>query len=132
MFQFIATDPTNFDLTNGKTASQSTTFNNNHVKYGAANAVDRDANTFSHTKSSDPNPVWSVDIGGSSEIAIVSVTNRYCGDVTDPNNCLGRLSGATVELLDSGDNVVAFQSFGDTTGALSSFLDFNTCVSNIL
>ena len=132
MFEFIATDPTNFDLTNGKTASQSTTFNDNDVKYGAANAVDRDANTFSHTKSSDPNPVWSVDLGGSSEIAIVSITNRFCGDVTDPNNCLGRLSGATVELLDSGDNVVAFQSFGDTTGALSPFLDFNTCVSNIL
>ena len=132
MFEFIATDPTNFDLTNGKTASQSTTLNDNDVKYGAANAVDRDANTFSHTKSSDPNPVWSVDLGGSSEIAIVSIRNRFCGDVTDTNNCLGRLSGATVELLDSGDNVVAFQSFGDTTGALSPFLDFKTCVSNIL
>eukprot|EP00956_Cyclotella_meneghiniana_P020611 scaffold36591_cov40-Cyclotella_meneghiniana.AAC.1 len=105
MFEFIATDPTNFDLTNGKTASQSTTFNDNDVKYGAANAVDRDANTFSHTKSSDPNPVWSVDLGGSSEIAIVSITNRFCGGVTDTNNCLGRLSGATVELLDSGDNL---------------------------
>ena len=132
MFEFIATDPSNFDLTNGKTVSQSTTFNDNDVQYGPANAVDRDANTFSHTKSSDSNPFWSVDLGGSREVAIVSITNRYCGDVTDPNNCLGRLSEATVELLDSGDNVVAFQSFGDTTGALSPFLDFNTCVSNIL
>ena len=123
--------PTDLDLTTGKTATQSTTFKNNDAKFGPNNAVDGDYDTFSHTDSSDPNPTWTVDLGGSSEVAIVSVSNRYCGDTSDSNDCLGRLSGATVELLDSGDNVVASLSFGDTTGALSPFLDFNTCVSNM-
>ena len=131
LFAFVAEDPDGADLTTGKTATQSSTLNNNIVRFGPANAVDGDPDSFIHTDSGDvdPNPVWTVELGLNNEVSFVTISNRYCGDITDASNCLGRLSNAIVELLDSEDTVVGSQSFGDTTGALSPFLDFNTCVS---
>ena len=131
LFQFVAEDPNGADLTTGKTATQTSTFKNNIDRFGPANAVDGDSVSFMHTDSGDvdPNPVWTVELGLNSEVSLVTISNRYCGDITDASDCLGRLSNAIVELLDSEDTVVGSQSLGDTTGALSPFLDFNMCVS---
>ena len=131
LFELVAEDPYGADLTADKTATQSSTLNNNFDRFGAANAVDGDSVSFMHTDSGDvdPNPVWTVELGLNSEVSLVTISNRYCGDITDVSNCLGRLSYAIVELLDSEDTVIGSKTFGDTTGALSPFLDFNTCVS---
>ena len=131
LFAFVAEDPNGADLTTGKTATQTSTLKNNIDRFGPANAVDGDPDSFIHTDSGvvDPNPVWTVELGLNSEVSLVTVSNRYCGDTADASNCLGRLSNATVELLDSEDTVVGSQTFGYTTGALSPFLDFDTCVS---
>eukprot|EP00956_Cyclotella_meneghiniana_P033047 scaffold92862_cov61-Cyclotella_meneghiniana.AAC.5 len=130
IFGFVATDPSNADLTRGKPATQTSTLNNNDVKYGPANAVDGDSATFIHTKkgNADPNPVWTVDLEAAHEVALIEIQNRYCEDTNDLDNCLGRLSYATVELLDNLDNVVDSKSFGDTTGELLLSLDFNNCL----
>ena len=132
LFEFVAKDPSNADLTTNKTATQSSTFSNNFVKYGPANAVDGDAVSFIHTNKgdADPNPVWTVELGLNSEVSLIEIKNRYCGDMNDAPNCLGRLSHATVELLDSDDNVVDSKSFGDTSRVLDLNLDFNTCATS--
>ena len=134
LFQFVAEDPNGADLTSSKAATQSSTFKDNINRFGPANAVDGDPVSFIHTNSGDvdPNPVWTVELGMNSEVSLVMIENRYCGDITDAANCLGRLSNATVELLDSQDEVVGSQSFGDTMGVLDPFLDFNTCVSDFI
>eukprot|EP00956_Cyclotella_meneghiniana_P014267 scaffold21318_cov42-Cyclotella_meneghiniana.AAC.1 len=133
LFEFVATDSNDADLTTNKTANQSSTLNNNVVKYGPANAVDGDSVSFIHTKkgSNDPNPVWTVDLGTNREVALIEIENRFCGDPSDTSNCLGRLSYAKVELLDSQDNVVDSKSFGDTTGDFTPFLNFNQCLSTV-
>eukprot|EP00956_Cyclotella_meneghiniana_P024254 scaffold48469_cov36-Cyclotella_meneghiniana.AAC.2 len=133
IFEFVATDPSNADLTTNKPATQSSTFYNNTVKYGPANAVDGDAVSFIHTDkgNADPNPVWTVDLVVNSQVSHIEIKNRYCGDTNDAQNCLGRLSYATIELLDNQDNVVESKSFGDTTGVLDLNLDFNKCISTV-
>eukprot|EP00956_Cyclotella_meneghiniana_P042727 scaffold249306_cov73-Cyclotella_meneghiniana.AAC.14 len=47
-------------MTTKKLATQSSTFGNNIVKCGPANAVDGDRASFTHTNKvkADPNPVW--------------------------------------------------------------------------
>ena len=134
LFEFVAKDPSNASLTTNKTATQSSTYMNKFVKYGPANAVDGDAVSFIHTNKgiADRNPAWTVELGLNSEVSHIEIKNRYCGDMSDAQNCLGRLSYATVELLDSDDNVVDFKSFGDTTGNFSPLLDFNTCATSSL
>ena len=131
LFAFVAEDPNGADLTTGKTATQTSTLKNNIDRFGPANAVDGDPDSFMNTDSGDvdPNPVWTVELGLNNEVSLVTISNRYCGDITDASNCLGRLSNAIVELLDSEDTVVGSQSFGDTTGDLNLSLDFSTCVS---
>eukprot|EP00956_Cyclotella_meneghiniana_P021517 scaffold39309_cov61-Cyclotella_meneghiniana.AAC.1 len=131
LFEFVATDPSNADLAINKTATQSSTFGNNIVKYGPANAVDGDRISYTHTNKgrADPNPVWTVDLGTNHEVALIEIENRFCGDTSDTSNCLGRLSYAKVELLDSQDNVVDSKSFGDTTGDFTPLLNFNQCLS---
>ena len=93
--------------------------------------MDGNSATLIHTKkgNADPNPVWTVDLEAAHEVALIEIQNRYCEDTNDLDNCLGRLSYATVELLDNLDNVVDSKSFGDTTGELLLSLDFNNCVS---
>ena len=91
--------------------------------------MDGDSVSYIHTKKgrADPNPVWTVDLGTNREVALIEIENRFCGDTSDTSNCLGRLSYAKVELLDSQDNVVDSKSFGDTTGIFTPFLNFNKC-----
>jgi hypothetical protein len=94
-------------------ATQSTTFKNNS-KFLADNAVDGLTSTFSHTDLADILATWEVDLGQEFPITSISVLNRWCVDMNDGPGCLCRLSGATVDLLDASNNVVASSSFGNT------------------
>eukprot|EP00956_Cyclotella_meneghiniana_P045617 scaffold376911_cov156-Cyclotella_meneghiniana.AAC.1 len=133
IFEFVAVDPSDADLTTGKPASQTSTLQNDDGKYGPANAVDADSASIIHTKkgNADPNPVWTVDLEAPHEVASIAIENRYCGDTNDAQKCLGRLSNATVELLDNQDIVVDSKSLGDTTGVLILNLDFNNCLPTL-
>jgi hypothetical protein len=113
MFEFMAYDSANTDVASGKMATQSTTFKNNS-KFLADNAVDGLTSTFSHTDLADILATWEVDLGQEFPITSISVLNRWCVDMNDGPGCLCRLSGATVDLLDASNNVVASSSFGNT------------------
>jgi hypothetical protein len=128
MFEFMAYDSANTDVASGKTATQSTTFKNNS-KFLPGNAVDGLTSTFSHTDSADISATWEVDLGQDFTITSVSVLNRWCVDINDGPGCLCRLSGATVDLLNASNGVVASSSFGNTCGDTNPILDFKTCVS---
>jgi hypothetical protein len=128
MFEFMAYDSANTEVAAGKTAAQSTTHKNSS-KFLAASAVDGLPSTFSHTDMADLSATWEVDLGQDFTITSVSVLNRWCSDANDALRCLCRLSGATVDLLDASNGVVASSSFGDTCGDANPILDFKTCVS---
>ena len=112
------------NVATGKSSNQSSTFKS----FGARLAVDGKANTFSHTNVTSAGiPVWwQVDLGIEFPIESVTVMNRWCGDATDRNGCLCRLSLATLSLIDSKGFVVATQSTGDTCGEQE--LSFNKFV----
>lgn len=115
------------DVASGKPATQSSTYNNNNYKFGAGNAVDGKVSTFSHTGAWDVNAAWTVDLGGQFEIMSIDILNRYCGDASDPSDCLCRLSDATVELLDSANSTLHTYQFQDTCGVFNPVLDLNSC-----
>ena len=96
-------------------ASQSSTLKDNEGKFGAANAVDGDAGTFSHTNG-DGNDSLIVDLATPSTVDSVLIKNRYCGGQDDPRDCLGRLSSATISLLDDNNAVIDSVVLGSTSG----------------
>eukprot|EP00956_Cyclotella_meneghiniana_P031653 scaffold83776_cov22-Cyclotella_meneghiniana.AAC.2 len=120
--EVISTD--GVDVTKGVNVivTQSSTFNDNS-KFQASNAIDSTANSFSHTKFGSA--WWEVSWDQPHEIDSVQILNRWCSDVTDPANCLCRLSHATVSLLDDEGSVLATQSTHDTCDKPSLKLDFS-------
>eukprot|EP00804_Cyclotella_cryptica_P007675 CCRYP_001308-RA/>CCRYP_001308-RA protein AED:0.08 eAED:0.08 QI:258/1/1/1/0.37/0.33/9/235/705 len=129
MFEFQAFSNFGEEIAQGKTATQSSTYNNN-VKFAASRAVDGNSLTFSHTANAGAS--WEVDLAGPHNISYVSIKNRYCGDTSDETGCLCRLSQATVQLLDSQRNVVKSASFDDTCGDFSPALYFDHCDDSCL
>jgi len=103
-------------------ATQSSTFRNDQDKFGANNAVDGNTATFSHT--ADSFPWWEVDLGESYGISSVEIVNRWCADVNDSKNCLCRLSGAVLSLLDDSGAEITSISIGDTCGKLVLEMEF--------
>jgi hypothetical protein len=57
---------------------------------------------------------WEVDLGGAFAIESVKIANRWCGDVTDPSNCLCHLSHAAISLKDENGNWVGTTLIRDT------------------
>ena len=113
------------DIATNKIASQSSTVNDNTSKYGASRAVDGLMNTFSFTKRRWTPQWWEVDLGSEYPIESVTIMNRWCQDISDPKECLCRLSGGTIELLDDQDVVIATQSVGeDTCGQVELLYQF--------
>jgi hypothetical protein len=94
-----------------KNATQSSTHSNSYV---ATKAVDNNNNTFSHTAVSDANAWWMVDLQEVFAIDSLTIINRYCSSVSDPTNCLGRLSEATLSLIDQQGAVRFTTSLGNT------------------
>lgn len=81
------------------TASQSTTGYN----LGAANAIDGDPATFTHTASDDDASVWWVDLGAPAEIRRVVLRNRQ-------DCCASRFRDLTVNLLAADGTTVIWTS----------------------
>lgn len=102
-----------------KTATQSSDWNSIFL---ASNAIDGDANTFSHTK--DSNAYWEVDFGGSYSIENVVILNRWCKNSLDSPGCLCRLSRASLVLLDESNSVVANRTLGNTCATLTIIESF--------
>ena len=105
------------DVAQGKNATQSSTWvaKWNGKSFNASNAVDGKYWTYSRTNN-DPNAWLEVDLGGNFAVGSVDILNRWCKDITDPENCLCELSGATVLLIDdSGDETTSI-TIGDTCG----------------
>lgn len=92
------------DITSQGTASQTSEWNGG--LYPAANAIDGDPGTFSHTDANTPNNAWEWSQPGDAEIRRVDLIMR--GDC-----CAGRLSGATVRLFDSAGDSVYETAFTD-------------------
>ena len=108
----------NANIAQGGTATQSSTFMDDHDKFGANNAVDGDSTTFTHTKS-ESNPWWQVDLGDNYDISSIEILNRWCKDLNDSANCLCRLSGATISLVDDSGTEVTSISTGNTCGQVN-------------
>jgi hypothetical protein len=107
----------------GKPATQSSTLSS----FVASNAVDGNTNSFMHTN--DSSPMWSIDLGSLISVKSVRIANRYCGDPTDPNDCLCRLSHSVLSLFDDQGNFVAMTNTGNTCDKLEwsySFSDFGS------
>lgn len=102
----------------GKTATQSSTLvRKSQESLNASNAVDGDLTTFSHTK--DASAWLEVDLEDAHPINNVGIVNRWCRAPTDPTECLCRLSGTTLSLVDDLGKEISSISIGDTCGQLN-------------
>jgi hypothetical protein len=107
------------------TASQSSTFKDNEVKFGASKAIDNDNSTFSHTYLG-VGAWWQVDLQGLFDIESVVILNRYCGQ-QDPTGCLCRMSGAELKLYDDSGGLLEARRLGNTCGELLLVESFASC-----
>ncbi|KAL3779778.1 hypothetical protein HJC23_005995 [Cyclotella cryptica] len=101
------------------TATQSSTLTSkNGASHDASLAIDGDLTTFTHTQSSTENPEWlQIDLGSSYTVTNITISNRWCGSVSDPTGCMCRMSQASLTLLDeTGVGVVWEENLGDTCG----------------
>ncbi|KAL7509263.1 hypothetical protein ACHAXN_006280 [Cyclotella atomus] len=117
MFELEVYDSSGINIARQGIASQSSTYNNAD-RFSASKAIDGQSSTFSHTDN-DGSSYWSLDLNGLHDIERVLIRNRFCGNPSDPKNCLCRLSAATLTLYDEQDSVVASRDIGDTCGKLS-------------
>jgi hypothetical protein len=81
----------------------------------ASKAVDNQFDTFSHTN--DSNAWLQVDLGGVYDIYSIVIANRWCLDISDPNDCLCRLSDANLILIVGNGSVLATESIGSACGS---------------
>ncbi len=105
----------------GKIARQSSTLNNLNPN----RAVDGNERTFSHTNEKGDFPWWEVNLAGLYPIESVKILNRWCGDVSDPNGCLCRLSHSVITLFAEQEWVLT-ESVGDSCNALEWTFNFST------
>ena len=103
-------------------AIQSSTLKNSPT-FVAANAIDGNEATFSHTSSGDVNPYLQIVLATMTEIDNVRIINRWCGNPSDEYGCLCRLSNAELTVYDENDSIVATKTFGDTCGLLELSLE---------
>jgi hypothetical protein len=109
LFELRAISTMGINVAQGKSASQSSTFENPiGISFSASKVIDGNTNTFSHTGFNDPVPWLEVDLESIYEISSVRLLNRWCKSPSDPSNCLCRLSGATLLLLDDfGEEIIS-------------------------
>ena len=122
IFEVKVTSSSGANIALNGSATQSSTFSNDQDKFGANNAVDGDLVTMSHT--ADSFPWWKVDLGESYDISSVEIVNRWCTDMNDSKNCLCRLSGAALSLLDDSGEEITSISIGDTCEKLVLEMEF--------
>jgi hypothetical protein len=117
MFELQAfSSGTNMNIALSGSAIQSSTLHN-ATKFAASNAIDGNSLSFSHTDDY-AHAYWEVDLGAMFDLESVIIMNRWCGDKSDPNRCLCRLTSASVMLLDDNDSTIADKTLGNTCGEL--------------
>jgi hypothetical protein len=117
MFELQAfSSGTNMNIALSGSAIQSSTLHN-ATKFAASNAIDGNSLSFSHTDD-NAHAYWEVDLGAMFDLESVIIMNRWCGDKSDPNRCLCRLTSASVMLLDDNDSTIADKTLGNTCGEL--------------
>jgi hypothetical protein len=95
---FINMGPTTWgNIALGKPTQQSSTYSNPN-NFTSGQAVDGNPNTITNTNNG-ANEWWMVDFQGTYQINNITIYNR-------PDCCGERLVGATVEVLNSGGNVI--------------------------
>jgi hypothetical protein len=111
----------------GKAASQSSTYRQN-PRFPATKATDGtvDVRTeFTHTDHTVEKFGWlEIDLEGTYPIDTVVIYNRWCGNSSDSDGCLCRLSHSALLLLDSNNQWVASDFIGDTCGQVSVQVNF--------
>lgn len=113
MFEFEALSD-GIDFAELGTASQSTTFNNDELKFGAANALDGNQASFSSTLEGN-REWWQVIFDSAIPIQRIQIFNRYCGqDTSDPLGCLCRLSYSEILLYNETGGLIATKILGNT------------------
>lgn len=105
----------------GKVASQSSTLK----AFEASRAIDGDASSFSHTSTDDSSAMFEIDLGSPESISNVRIVNRWCGDPSDPSNCLCRLSFTMLSLFDGDGNWISTTNIGNTCNKLEWNHDFS-------
>jgi autotransporter-associated beta strand protein len=95
-------DRPNPDLALGKSASQSSTWNNNPNGFGANLATDGNPDNFTNSGSGDYNPWWEVDLGAPTLIGDIDLLNR--------KGNYGRLRDITVQILAADGHTVVYTS----------------------
>jgi hypothetical protein len=108
------------------TASQSSDYKSDPLRFGAEHSIDGFNTTFSHT-AKQGDPWWEVSLDAPVDVQSVHIVNRYCRDPSDPAGCLCRLSHANVKLYDEADNVLATESLGDTCNMIFLSKQFSNC-----
>lgn len=59
-------------------------------------------------------------------IESVDIKNRWCRDIGDPNDCLCRLTNATILVLDESSTIVTEKVLGNTCGLLDVVANFGS------
>eukprot|EP00804_Cyclotella_cryptica_P019493 CCRYP_006643-RF/>CCRYP_006643-RF protein AED:0.13 eAED:0.13 QI:170/0.76/0.85/1/0.61/0.71/14/191/939 len=108
------------NVAQGKIATQSSTLNS----FAASRAVDGIRNSFSHTNDNSFS-WWKVDLGSAFSIESVNIVNRWCGNPSDKNGCLCRLSHTILSLFDENGKWVTSFSLDDTCGKLELTKSFS-------
>ena len=111
------------NVASGMPADQSSTLVDAYGVHLAANAVDNDLTTYSHTDCSDP--WWIVDLGMLLPIERIHIFNRWCDDPSDGPGCLCKMTNATLLLFDETYAVSKMEMIGDTCGVEE--LVYNFC-----
>ena len=116
------------NLALGGNTRQSSTYNNDGLKFGAANAADGNEATFSSTMDGEAQ-WWEVNLEVAANIQSIQILNRFCGqDQNDPMQCLCRLSYAELELSNEHGKIIATRRLQNLCGVLSVWEDFELCI----
>lgn len=104
-----------FNVALGKSVSHSSTFQGKQAKFGAANAVDGDRQTYTHTSCGDKD-WWEVDLEQEYSIEKIVLGNRL-------NCCGGRLRQFYIKFYDSAHAEIEQDRFwySGTVGAEATF-----------
>ena len=128
MLELKVITPTLFNEALGKPAYQSSDheFSSSGNVAMASYAVDGDLSTFSSTNSDDNSAWLMVDLEEDTTLKNVMIANRNCVN-ENVNQCLCRLSYASVQILDEHDNIIDEQNLGSTCGKYNVLAQFPKC-----
>ena len=126
MFEIEVISITKHNVALSGNATQSSTNKDDDNAFGADHAKDGDIATFCHTKSGASGEWWELVLEQQTVVENIKIHNRYCRDVSDPFDCLCRLSDVELQLYNE-TGIVSTRSMGDTCGELTVLEEFSSC-----